>query len=66
MICGHYGKMDEEVLNRIKELYSKISELTGVGEEYLLPTFSVNADFETEEEPLDLMRDILIRNSAQN
>ncbi len=58
--------MDEEVLNSIKELSSKISELTGAAGESLLRTFSINDDFENEEKPLDLMRDILIRNSTQN
>jgi signal transduction histidine kinase len=60
LIRGHYGKMDEEVLNRIKELSSKITGLTGIAEEYLLRSFSANDDLKIEEEPLDLMRDILI------
>ncbi len=57
---GHYGKMDEEVLNTIKELSSKITGLTGITEEYLLRSLLANNDLETEGEPLDLMRHILI------
>jgi DNA-binding NtrC family response regulator len=56
LIRGYYGKMDGGVLNTIKELSSKISGLTGITEEYLLPSFSANDNFETEEEPLDLER----------
>ncbi len=60
LIRGHYGKMDEEVLNRIKDLFSKINGLTGIAEEYLLGSFSADEELETESEPLDLMRDIMI------
>ncbi len=60
LIRGHYGKMDEEVLNTIKKLFSKITGLTGIAEEYLFGSFLANEDLETGGEPLDLMRDILI------
>ncbi len=57
---GHYGKMDEGVVNRIKELFSKTSGLIGITEEYLSRSFSVNDDLDAEVELLDLMKDILI------
>jgi signal transduction histidine kinase len=57
---GYYGKMDEAVVHRIKELFSKTSGLIGVTEEYLGRSFSVNDDLDTEVESLDLMKDILI------
>ncbi len=57
---GYYGKMDDAVVNRIKELFSKTSGLIGITEEYLGRSFSVNDDLDTEAESLDLMKDILI------
>jgi signal transduction histidine kinase len=57
---GYYGKMDEAVVQRIKELFSKTSGLIGVTEEYLGRSFSVNNDLNTEVESLDLMKDVLI------
>jgi len=57
---GHYGKMDEAVGSRIKELFSKTSGLIGITEEYLGRGFSIDDDFNTELESLDLMKDILI------
>jgi len=57
---GHYGKMDEAVVGRIKELFSKTSGLIGVTEEYLGRSFSVNDDVSEEAESLDLMKDVLI------
>jgi two-component system, sensor histidine kinase and response regulator len=57
---GYYGKMDEAVVRRIKELFSKTSGLIGVTEEYLSRSFSVNSDVNAEVEPLDLMKDVLI------
>ena len=57
---GHYGKLDEEVLNSINELLSKIAGVIGIAEEYLLRSVSTSDDSETEREVLDLMRDILI------
>src|SRR4030043_228633 len=57
---GYYGKMDEAVVHRIKELFSKTSGLIGVTEEYLGRSFSVNNDLNAELESLDLMKDILI------
>jgi len=57
---GYYGKMDEAVVRRIKELFSKTSGLIGVTEEYLGRSFSVTNDLTTEVESFDLMKDVLI------
>ena len=57
---GYYGKMDEAVVHRIKELFSKTSGLIGITEEYLGRSFSADDDLDTEAESLDLMKDILI------
>jgi signal transduction histidine kinase len=57
---GYYGKMDEAVVHRIKELFSKTSGLIGMTEEYLGRSFSVNNDLNTEVESLDLMKDVLV------
>jgi len=57
---GQYGKMDEEVMNRIKELSLKTTGLIGIAEEYLATSFSSKDDLEMEGEALDPMRDILI------
>jgi len=57
---GYYGKMDEAVVHRIKELFSKTSGLIGITEEYLGRSFSADDDLDTEVESLDLMKDILI------
>jgi signal transduction histidine kinase len=56
---GYYGKMDEGVANSLKEVLSKTICLTGVTEEYLSRTFSVDGDLETGDETLDLMKDII-------
>jgi DNA-binding NtrC family response regulator len=45
---GHYGKMDEEVLNRVNELSSEIIGLIGITEEHLPGSFLTNDDSETE------------------
>jgi len=60
LIRDLYGKMDQGVLDRIKELSSKITGLIGITEEYLLGSFSADDNLRIEGEPLDLMRDILI------
>jgi len=57
---GHYGKMDDSVVRRIKELFSKTSGLIGITEEYLGRSFSINGDLDADAESLDLMKDILI------
>jgi signal transduction histidine kinase len=57
---GYYGKMDEAVVHRIRELFSKTSGLIGITEEYLGRSFSVNNDLNAEVESLDLMKDVLI------
>ena len=38
---GYYGKMDEEVAQRIKELLSNATRLSGIAEECLGRTFGV-------------------------
>jgi len=43
---GYYGKMDEEVANKIKELLSSATRLTGIAEEWLGRTFAVNEKVE--------------------
>jgi signal transduction histidine kinase len=57
---GHYGNMDETVVRRIRELFSRTSGLIGVTEEYLGRSFSVDDDLNAEVESLDLMKDVLI------
>jgi len=57
---GYYGKMDDTVVRRIRELFSKTSGLIGITEEYLGRSFSVDNDVNTEAESLDLMKDVLI------
>jgi signal transduction histidine kinase len=57
---GYYGKMDEAVVHRIKELFSKTSGLIGMTEEYLGRSFSVNNDLNAEVRSLDLMKDVLV------
>jgi signal transduction histidine kinase len=57
---GYYGKMDEGVVNSVRELTSKTIGLVGITEEYLGRSFSVSDDLETQGEALDLIRDILI------
>ncbi len=57
---GYYGKMDEAVVRRVRELFSKTSGLIGITEEYLGRSFSVDNDLSIEAEPLDLMKDVLI------
>ncbi len=57
---GYYGKMDDTVVRRIRELFSKTLGLIGTTEEYLGRSFSVGNDVSTEGESLDLMKDVLI------
>ena len=57
---GHYGKMDDSAIHRIKELFSRTSGLIGITEEYLGRSFAVNGELDVEAESLDLMKDILI------
>ena len=56
---GYYGKMDEGVANSLKELFSKISGLIGMTEEYLENTFSADEDSGTKGEALNLIEDII-------
>ena len=56
---GYYGKMDEDVANRLNELLSKTTGLIGTTEEYLSFAFSLNGDRNKESEVLDLAQDII-------
>jgi len=56
---GYYGKMDEGVTNHLKELLSKTISLSGMAEEYLSRTFSVDGDLVIEDQALDLKQDII-------
>ena len=56
---GYYGKMDEAVANSLKELLSKTISLVGTTEEYLGRTFCVEGDLDSEDEMLNLMKDVI-------
>ncbi len=56
---GCYGKMDEGVADRLKELSSKTHSLIGMTEEYLGRALSMNDEIEKEEKILDLMQDVI-------
>jgi signal transduction histidine kinase len=59
LIRGYYGKMDDAVANSLKELLSKTISLVGITEEYLGRTFCVEGDLESEDELLNLMKDVI-------
>jgi signal transduction histidine kinase len=52
--------MDDGVMNKVKEIFSKTTGLIGMTEEYLGRSFSVNDDVETKQDTLDMMKHILI------
>jgi signal transduction histidine kinase len=56
---GYYGKMDEGVLDRLKELSSKAHSLIGMTEEYLGRALSMDEEIEKEGKVLDLMHDVI-------
>ncbi|MFB3886058.1 MAG: ATP-binding protein [Thermodesulfobacteriota bacterium] len=56
---GRFGKMDEGVANRLKELFSRIIGLIGMTEEYLEKTSSVDDEPGREGELVDLSQDII-------
>jgi K+-sensing histidine kinase KdpD len=56
---GYYGKMDEKAADKIREVLSNATRLTGMAEEYLGRTFAVNEELEIEGEPLYSIRDIV-------
>ena len=56
---GYYGKMAEEAADKIREVLSNATRLTGMAEEYLGRAFTVNEELEIEGEPLYLIRDIV-------
>ena len=56
---GYYGKMDEKAADKIREVLSNATRLTGMAEEYLGRAFAVNEELEIEGEPLYSIRDIV-------
>jgi signal transduction histidine kinase len=56
---GYYGRMDEGVADRLKELSSKTHSLIGMTEEYLGRALSMDEEIESEEKILDLMQDVI-------
>ena len=50
---GYYGKMDEAVVNSLKELLSRTTCLIEVAEEYVGRTFSVDADLDMGDEAFE-------------
>ena len=56
---GYYGKMDQKAADKIREVLSNATRLTGMAEEYLGRAFAVNGELEIEGEPLYLIRDIV-------
>jgi K+-sensing histidine kinase KdpD len=56
---GYYGKMDEGVADRLKELSSKTHSLIGMSEEYLGRALSMDEEIEKEEKIFDLMKDVI-------
>ncbi len=56
---GYYGKMDESVMDHLKELLSKTISLNGMTEEYLSRAFSGDGDLEIEGKALDFKEDII-------
>lgn len=59
LIQGFYGNMDPGVHHKLNELFSKVTTLIGISEEYLSRTFSLNDDLDMERESLDLKQDII-------
>jgi len=56
---GYYGKMDEGVADRLKELSSRTHSLIGMTEEYLGRALSMDEEIESEEKIVDLMQDVI-------
>jgi signal transduction histidine kinase len=56
---GCYGKMDEGVANRLRELFSKTQGLIGMTEEYLERAFSPDEGIGAKNEALNLTQDII-------
>ena len=56
---GYYGKMDEEVANKIKKLLSNATFLIGITEEFLGRASAANEEFEIEAEPLHSIQEII-------
>jgi signal transduction histidine kinase len=56
---GKFGKMDEGVAHKIRELSSRVTGMIGMTEDFLGKTFLAESDFHIEPEDLDLRRDII-------
>lgn len=56
---GYYGKMDEKAADKIREVLSNATRLTGMAEEHLGRAFAVNEELEIEGEPLYSISDIV-------
>jgi len=58
---GYYGKMDEAVENKLRELLEGMTHLIGMSEECLGKAFSLDGNFTIKQEVLDLRRILFIR-----
>jgi signal transduction histidine kinase len=56
---GYYGRMEDGVADRLKELSSKTHSLIGMTEEYLGRALSMDEEIESGEKILDLMQDVI-------
>ena len=56
---GHYGKMDEAVENKLRELLEGMTHLIGMSEECLGKAFSLDGNVAIKQEVLDLREDII-------
>jgi signal transduction histidine kinase len=56
---GYYGEMNDEVARKINELLSSVTRLTGISEEYVGRTFTMNEEFESDSESLHPIQNIL-------
>jgi signal transduction histidine kinase len=56
---GYYGKMDETVENKLRELLEGMTHLIGMSEECLGKAFSLDGNFTIRQEVLDLREDII-------
>lgn len=59
LIRGTYGKMDESVHNTLKDLLSRVRQLTGIAEDCLGKAYSVDGSLKVIREVLDLRQDII-------
>lgn len=59
LLRGLYGKMDESVANTLRDLLSRVAQLTGLAEDCLGKANSINGSLRVEREVLDLRQDII-------